>query len=73
MCLNLAVRNAEIMGILKKHVASQKSQNTSTPTPSSQSVSQKKVKKPKEKSGLRNNRRMRSNVGKRMSLLEGEN
>lgn len=70
MCLNLAVRNAEIMGILKKHVASQKSKDTSTPAPSSQSASKKQIKIPKQKRRIRHTRQVRSNVGRR-SFLEG--
>ena len=69
MCLNMAVRNAEIMGILKR-VSSQTSEDTSTPTPSSQSASKKQTKIPKQKRRIRHTRQMRSNAGRR-SFLEG--
>tara|TARA_R110001606_G_scaffold367325_1_gene522793 strand:+ start:685 stop:900 length:216 start_codon:yes stop_codon:yes gene_type:complete len=69
MCLNMAVKSAEIMGVLKK-ASSQTSEDTSTPTSSSKSASKKETKIPKQKRRIRHTRQMRSNAGRR-SFLEG--
>ena len=72
MCLNTAIKSAEIMGVLRK-VASQGLKNTkklNTPTQSSQSASKKQTEIPKQKRRIRHTRQMRSNAGRR-SFLEG--
>mgnify|MGYP003155426128 CR=1 FL=1 len=69
MCLNRLMMSPEIMSVLKR-VSSQASEDTSTPTPSSQSASKKQIKIPKQKRRIRHTRQVRSNVGRR-SFLEG--